>query len=216
MYHLSGHTQSPPGGWTFKIAELSVRAPKLAWVGPFHTFPDLVNEVVKRCKANGIAAPSIAEIEDQICQRTPAGTCRDELGQPSQQPGSMAVSAATFIQGTKTLFAWFRHGSVDEPEITRRSYICNQCPENRPIAGCSACALRDAHTIINAIVAHKWLPSDAVLHACSICNCSLRAKTRMRLEDILPHMTEEQKKRLPEKCWLVTGEPANAAADILT
>lgn len=216
MYHLSGHTQSPPGGWTFKIVELSVRAPKLAWVGPYHTYDDCYNETVKRCKANGITPPTREAFEDQICQRAPAGVCRDELGQPSQQPGSMAVSAATFIQGTKTLFAWFRHGSVDDNEIVRRSYICNQCPENRPIAGCSACALRDAHTVINAIVAHRSLPTDAVLHACSICNCSLRAKTRMRLDDILPHMTTAQKERLPEKCWLVAGEPTSAAADILT
>lgn len=215
--HLSGRTQAPPGGWLFKVDALSVRAPKLAWVGPFHTFGDLVGEVRKRCVANGLDVPDEAAIEDQICRRAGGGLCRDELGQPvvGARAGNFAVTAAAVVQGTKTLFSWWRNGSVSDNEVIRRTYICNACPENQPISGCRSCAMVDMHAVVNKIVVRP-LPTDAMLHACAVCGCSLKAKVRMKIGDVLPHMSPEQVQRLPDKCWLVADAVPNEAAEILT
>lgn len=199
--HLSSR-EVPPGGLSFKVTALAERAPRDAWVGPFNSIYDLEAEVTKRCKANNIPTPTTAEIEDQICQRLPPGYCRDESNRAPTTPGSMAIGLNDVINGTKALAKWFIHGSVDTPEIARRSYICNECPENRPISGCTGCAAASLHKVMNAIVV-KALPSDAVLHACSICHCSLPAKVRLRLDDLLPSMTTEQMARLPDKCWLI-------------
>lgn len=199
--HLSSR-EVPPGGLSYKVMELAERAPKDAWVGPFNSIYDLENEVTRRCKANGIPVPTTAEIEDQVCQRLPAGYCRDQENRAATQPGSMSVGLTEVIQGTKALARWFLHGSVDEAEIVRRTYICNECPENRPILGCQGCAASSLYSVINLIVARK-LPSDAVLGACGICRCSLPAKVRMQLDDAMKSLTAEQRTRLPDKCWLV-------------
>lgn len=198
---LPGHVECPPGGLAYKIQDLSERAPGIAWVTGYHTFFDLHNEVTRRCRANGIAPPTADDIEDQVCQRQPPGYCvRVVDGRPSTHAGSMALGLADVVAGTKALVGWFRHGPVAVEEIARRTSICNACPENRPISGCQGCAGRSLHSVMNAIVVRP-LPSDAVLHACTICHCSLKAKVRMRLDD-LPPLTPEQQARLPEPCWL--------------
>ena len=201
---LPNRSQAPPGGWRYKIEALAERAPHLVWVGPITTFYDLRTEVHKRCGANGITPPEDLEMEDQICQSLPAGYCTDTFGFPTKLSGRFAVLAQAFKQGTATMVTWFRHGRrrVDKDEILRRTYICNACPENRPIEGCSACAMRGVHKLVNEIVAGTELPTDNLLQACAICSCSLKAKTRLPLDDLLPHIPESQMKRIPEKCWL--------------
>lgn len=141
---LPNRSQAPPGSWRYRITALAERAPHLVWVGPITTFNDLVVEVGKRCSANGITPPDPLDIEDQICQSLPAGYCNDSFGFPTRASGTFAVLAATFRQGTATLLTWWRNGRrrVDANEIVRRTYICNSCPENRPIEGCTACASR--------------------------------------------------------------------------
>ena len=176
----------------------------MVWVGPITTFYDLRKEVHKRCEVNGIAPPEDMEMEDQICQGLPAGYCNDTYGFPTTVAGRFAVLAMTFKQGTATLARWWANGRrrVSKDEILRRTYICNACPENRPIEGCTACAMRGVHKIVNEIVAGTELPTDNLLQACGVCSCSLKAKTRIPLEDLKPHIPDSQWKRLPEKCWL--------------
>jgi len=200
VLHLSSR-EVPPGGLTYKILALAERAPQIAWVGPFNSVYDLKNEVNKRERANGLSLSTEAEIEDQICHRAPPGYCRDELQQPTMRPGSLSLSLHDVLSGTRALANWFRHGSVEEAEIIRRTRICNACPENRLISGCQGCAAAPLHAAMNAIVV-KPLPSDAVLHACTICKCSLKAKVRFHLED-LPALTPEQHALLPEACWMI-------------
>lgn len=198
--------QVPPGGLSYKIAALAEKAPREAWVGPFNALETLYSEVRKRCMANGIAVPSYSDVENDVCQRLQPGYCRDESGHTTTHPGVGALSLHDVREGTKALVGWFKHGSVPVEETIRRTYICNDCPENVPIAGCQGCAANTLYSIINAIVV-KPLPSDAVLGACGICKCSLKAKTRMKLDD-LPAMSAEQKARLPEKCWIIAEATA--------
>lgn len=213
---LTNRIQCPPGGWRYHVAALAERAPHLVWVGPTHTFNDLRADVLKRCSANGITPPSDEELEDQICQNLPAGYCVDLDGMPTRKSGSFAVMSSTFKQGTKTLYSWWKNGMkrVSKDEIVRRSYICNTCPENRAIEQCSACAMKAIHSIVNEIVADTKLPTDSLLKACSICQCSLVAKVRLPIEDLTPHIPEAQFKKLPATCW-IRGD-ASTVSDVLT
>jgi hypothetical protein len=197
----------PPGGFTFKIEALSVTAPRLAWVGPFNDTETLMKEANVREKANGVRLSTLADVEHQVCSRLPPGWCRDASNRATTHPGAGLLGLGDVIQGTKSLVGWLRHGSVAQEEIVRRTYVCNACPENRPIAGCQGCAASKLHSVMNAIVARP-LPSDAVLHACAICKCSLRAKVRMKLDDLLPHMSDAQRAALPDACWLLAGTSA--------
>lgn len=201
LLHVSSR-EVPPGGFTYKITALAERAPQAAWVGPFNDTETLTKEVNRRELANQLPPSSLMEVENQLCQRLPPGYCRDASNRSTTRPGSLALHLADVIIGTKTLAGWFRHGSVPNEEIIRRTRICNECPENLPIVGCQGCAGAPLRALVDAIVV-KPLPSDAVLGACGICKCGLKAKTRMKLEDILPHMPADQKARLPDKCWII-------------
>ena len=91
---------------------------------------------------------------------------------------------------------------VDRGEIERRSAICGVCSFNQEPAGCRGCnagSLRDA---IGKAVGGGTIPSDAILKACLICGCSLKAKTRIPNDIILDYMSNEQKNLLPAHCWL--------------
>lgn len=207
MLHLSNRNVGPPGSFRYRIVALADRAPALAMVGPYHSFRDLCNEVAKRCMANGLPVPSETAIEDQLCQSLPPGHCRDELGQVTLEPGNLALSLADVVQGTRTLASWFLNGRkrVTRDETVRRTYICNECPHNVSIAGCQGCSGHSLRALVNEVVANEPLPTDTMLGACNVCRCSLPAKVRMPLSDILPHMTADQKGQLWEKCWIRDG-----------
>src|SRR4029078_8964522 len=115
-----------------------------------------------------------------------------------------AMMLSDVLNGTRALAKWFVHGSVSNEEIVRRTYSCNDVPQTVRIHGCTGCAGAPLHALMNAIVV-KPLPSDAVLQSCAICKCSLKAKVRMQLDDVLPSMSEAQRAALPDACWLVAG-----------
>ena len=204
LLHISSR-EVPPGGLSYKILALAERAPQLAWVGPFNSVYDLANEVHRRERANGLPLSPESEIEDQICQRLPPGYCRDEMERRTEHAGSMALGLADVVAGTRALVGWVLHGSVPDEQIVARTYVCNECPENRPISGCQGCAGNTLRSIINKIVARP-LPSDSVLGACGACKCSLPAKVRMKLEDVVKGLDAEKRAKLWERCWITREE----------
>lgn len=187
--------QVPIGGFWYRLTD----PPGI--VGPFNDPETCYKETNRRLLANGKPPITQADVVQQNCERLPPGYCRDASGRRTKHAGAFSLTLPDVVAGTKALMKWAKHGSVPVEETVRRTYICNECPENVPIAGCQGCAASRLHSVMNAIVV-KPLPSDAVLGACSVCKCSLKAKTRMRLED-LPPLTAEQRARLPEGCWMI-------------
>lgn len=204
MLHLANPNLAPPGSFRLRLPELAAIDPHLANVGPFHALHDLENEINKRLVANGLAPLADAAVQDRLCQSLPPGSCWDELGQPTVDPGASSLSLADVLQGTRSLFSWFVNGRrrVSADEVVRRSYICNSCPLHRQIIGCQSCAGAPLRGLVNDIVGGQPLPTDTMLGSCGVCHCSLVAKTRMLASDVLPHMSSEQRKQLWEKCWL--------------
>lgn len=204
MLHISSR-DVPPGGLSYRINALTERAPQIAWVGPFNDSDTLTKEVNRRELANGLPPSSLAEVEHQICQRLPPGYCRDAANRGTLGSGALALTLSDVVAGTAALLRWFFHGSVADEQVVARSYVCNECPLNAPILGCQGCAGNTLRAIINRIVARP-LPSDAVLGACAACKCSLPAKTRMKLEDVVRGLDAEARARLWEKCWITREE----------
>ncbi len=201
MLTLQNKNETPPGGFRYRVDGLP---PEFQWVGPTHSFNDLRNDIRKRCSANGVSVPSDSEIEDQICRSLGPGRCNDENGVPWSGGVNNGLNLATIRQGTVTLLDWFMNGRerVSLDEASRRSSICIKCQFNQPIGDCTACAMKGLRDLVNQIVANQTLPTDTHLGACAICQCSLVAKTRMGLDTIRRHTSQDQLNLLPEHCWI--------------
>jgi hypothetical protein len=207
MLHLANPHVGPPGSFKARCADLALKDPGLATIGPFHAFRDLEVEWNKRRTANGLPPLSSSEIQHHLCQHLPPGWCVDEHNQPTHEAGSMSLTLADVARGTSALITWWRNGRqrVTDDEIVRRTYICNQCPLHVPVTGCQGCSGNALRAVINEIVANRSLPTDAMLGACSVCKCSLKAKTRLVTKDALSHMPAHQQRQLWHKCWLREG-----------
>ncbi len=204
MLHLGNPNLSPPGSFKILDAELGMVNPKLATLGPFHSLYDLENEWSKRRSANGLPPLSHEVMEDRVCALLPPGHCRDEMGQPTLDPGATALSLMDVTTGTIALATWFARGKrrVSADETVRRSYLCAECPWHRSIVGCTTCSGAALRGIINEIIGGVSIPTDSMLGACGVCKCSLVAKTRMHTEDALVGLSKEKKAQLWERCWL--------------
>lgn len=207
MLHLANPNVAPPGSFRIRDAELALKNPSIADVGPFHALRDLETALNKRRQANGLPALSVGAIENQLCQHLPPGHCVDEHNIPTFDPGAMSLTLQDAIRGTRTLLDWISKGSPRVPadEAVKRSYLCNECPLHVPIHGCQGCSGNALRSLVNEVVAGQKLPTDSMLGGCGVCKCSLPAKVRIPVEILLPHMSQEQKKALWERCWLREG-----------
>lgn len=209
---------TPPGLYRYRIPELTGPA---AMVTDFYAYNDLENEVVARYKRNGKPVPSDLrqQITDQLCQQLPPGWCRDGTGLFGWAK-QLLHEFQRILQGTITLADfWIREGKkrVSTEEIIRRSAICQGCAFNQPPTGCATCSMGALNRIVEAAVGGDRLPSDAGLEACAVCGCSLKVKSRLPLDVLQRHLTNEQKLQFPPAhgtfpgCWLREQEPnANA------
>lgn len=207
MLRLANPNVGPPGSFRLRDADLALKDPSLATIGPFHALRDLENAVNKRRTANGLPALTGDQVQDRLCAHLPPGYCVDEHNQPTIGPGGTALTLTDVARGTATLVTWWRNGRqrVSDDEIVRRTYICNQCPLHAPITGCQGCSGAALRAVINEIMANRTLPTDAMLGACAVCKCSLKAKTRLLAADALSHMTDMQRSSLWDRCWLRDG-----------
>lgn len=188
--------ETPPGGWIYTQFETGARLQA-------GSFIDLVSTVKKHRMANnipiGLAFDS--EIEDQICQRMPAGVC-DRTGQPVWK--GQAFDLETVLRGTRTIASWFIGGrkKAEPKEIVRRTAICSSCYLNQPVQGCASCGMGAMHELVNSIVGSGEFEGSGNLHSCLACACALKAKIQMPLELLQRHTSEETNEQLPEWCWL--------------
>ena len=200
---------TPPGLYRYRIPELTGPA---AMVTDFYAYNDLENEVVARYKRNGKAVPGDLrqQITDQLCIQLPPGWCRDGAGLFGWAR-QLLHEFQRILSGTIVLADWWVSTGkkrVPTEEIIRRSAICQGCAFNQPPTGCSGCSMGALNKIVEAAVGNDRLPSDAGLEACAVCGCNLRVKTRIGLDVLQRHLTDEQKMQFPPAhngwagCWL--------------
>ncbi len=200
---------TPPGLYRYRIPELTGPA---AMVIDHYAYNDLEAEVVARYKRNGLAVPGDLrqQITDQLCKQLPVGYCRDGTGLFGWAR-QLLHEFQRILQGTITLADWWLAAGkkrVSTEEVIRRSAICQGCAFNQAPTGCASCSMGALNRIVEAAVGNDRLPSDAGLEACAVCGCVLRIKTRLPLDVLQRHLTDEQKMQFPpahgtwKGCWL--------------
>lgn len=195
MYAIERKDEVPPGGWKYFQQETKT------WFNA-PSFDELLEKVRRHRLANNIPLGMEwkYEIERQICERMPAGVCKQD-GQDFA--GGVRLDFETVFRGTKTLADWFIHGreKVSLQESADRAAICAVCAFNVEIEGCAGCARGKIHELVNVIVGSDKFNNESYLRACSKCGCSLRAIVRLPLEIIQRNTPDELDSSLPTHCW---------------
>lgn len=181
----------PPGGWRFKVNDLTLKA---------GTFPALKSLVERHYSANGWDFDEI-RWEEELCDQLNLGDTHCGEPPPPDLKGRV-VGLHDLEQFAHTATEWFKAGGkcVPQEEADRRAEICSKCPENLNLTGCWAC-----FAIIRGLTAlfGKKTQYDKELRSCNVCGCTLKAKVHMP-EEIM-HATPQPRKPWPEWCWMKEG-----------
>lgn len=201
---LNNHSVSPPGGWSYRVAETGQRFRN-------HPTPEsLRRALASHCKLHNLPLPTDAQIEDQLCKAlgpAAADWCVDsESGEAQRAYPGMAACTLTFTQvlsATRTLFSWLVKGRkrVEGAEAERRARICSTCTENQIVHGCTSCSMPALKEAVNQVVAGGTTTVDGALNGCCICGCSLKALVWLPLDLLQARMPAAENARLPAHCW---------------
>jgi hypothetical protein len=120
-----------------------------------------------------------------------------------------AGSVNRVAAGVRTLLDWLGSGGrpVDTAEAESRAAICVTCPLNKPGNFLSYFTAPVAKEIGLQLEMKNKLSlktsKDNKLHICTGCDCPLQMKLWTPMEHILKFTTEETKKRLDARCWIL-------------
>jgi hypothetical protein len=209
----------PPRGWRFACPALNYRSRT-----ENNSLKQCLREMTQFYRDNDQPMPDdpVRYIEQAMCEELGPEWC--EGFDPSVVKSTAPViTVADFEQGMVTMghnlgrsIAEGRRITVEFDEVVRRAHICATsggtkfpCRFNTPISGCSGCVgsvgkimAKAAGAVANLIVGCPETPDDKFLNSCAICKCNLKAKICVPLDIIRQHMTEEQKVKLPDFCWI--------------
>jgi len=179
------------GGWWYPVEQTQV-------IFRSFGFNDLVDQVAKHYKGNGITPPSNlrATMEDWWCSTNSGSECGDAPPIPSHDIRSLG---ARFL---RTFKAYIENGGQPEPqeEVERRAAICAGCPMNVSDASwCQGCFLTSL-VAKAASLATSWTSSrDSELKSCGVCGC----RTALKIH-IPKHVMVEKElaDKWPDHCWM--------------
>jgi hypothetical protein len=223
---LANRNHFIPGGFRFVQPEISDKE-----LGDVNTsFDVLVNRVIELRKANpalakknnlsldhAAVANEVDAYNTAICQAhgwTQFITTYSPFPQASRSPllsrlENAAGSVNRVAAGVRTLLDWLGSGGrpVDSLEAEQRASICGACPLNKPGDWKSYFTQPVAREIgLQLEMKHKLnlkTSRDDALNVCTGCDCPLKLKVWTPMEHILRFTTEETKKRLDARCWIL-------------
>lgn len=204
MPHLPNLTNTPPGGWRYTVPETGIVR------GPFSGWHQLYDDLKSHYQATGYKIPEniFDLVEQSICKDFP-----EYCGAPTsfiQRVGNALKSMGhTFNAAHRCLITLVSHraGSGERPsqqQINARAEVCASCPMNQDLEFCSTCNIATLNRLVQKIAGSMTTPFDAQLKSCAVCHCNLKAKIATKHEAIWNFMPEDQKKLLPETCWIKT------------
>jgi len=129
--------------------------------------------------------------------------------------GNVAVGAERVAAGVNLLIEWIGSGGKPvEPELSeKRSVVCAACPKNdikRSFQSYFTAPLAEKIRVQLEIKNDLRLKTlqDEKLGICTGCDCVLRLKVHTPLEHILKHTSDDTKKRLDPRCWILSEAKA--------
>jgi hypothetical protein len=227
---LANRNQFPPGGFQFLQPETGWQAP--AWM----SFDVLVTAVIQHRKANPAlvakhnwpmdytsVANEVDAFNTQICiahgwtQFVSKSGPNDPFSQASRSPLRARLAAAAgsverVAAGVRTLLDWVGKGGkpVDRDVAEKRAQICTECPLNQhgdwkryftePLAKEISLQLEMKNSLKLATL------YDSRLNVCTGCDCPLKLKVWAPLNYIVDSMSDDTRKRLDRKCWILSEE----------
>lgn len=112
------------------------------------------------------------------------------------------------MAGADTLVDWIASGAEAVPgeKSAERALVCSSCPKNgqgdllsyftRPAAE----AIR--RTVQRKLEMQLTTPSDDTLGICTVCDCPLKLKVHLPIENIGKKLAAVTRSELPEWCWI--------------
>jgi len=201
---LPNHTSAPPGGWRCKV-------PETGQTFSGHSEYQLITQLRAHYKANGYPEPADykAMIEADICSKQPEYCTGSN---PAMVP-AIGFTFHTVLQGTRTIGQWLWQSGlkgarqyVPQPLADSRAKVCLRCPFNDEPQGCTSCNSKAMKEALRIVIGNRTTPFDDQLKSCRICQCGLSGKVQLPHQVLYDNMTDEQKARLPDYCWLVTEQ----------
>jgi hypothetical protein len=117
--------------------------------------------------------------------------------------------------GVRTLIDWVGHGGkpVGAKLATDRADVCRLCPKNRRAhwqdwAKDKLAASIKAQLEVRTAM-RMTTPHDDQLMTCDACLCWLPLKVHTPLQHILSHQSEEVRRLLDPRCWIITEQVDN-------
>lgn len=196
MRRLINSTIVPPGGFRFLVRETGT------WVRGAHR-GDLYTKVKKHCESNEIEPPTLAEIEDQICESLDGSVCMHDDGKPYQQSVVRPLTLREVLTASVTMGEWMLKGGnkVPQEEADRRALECTRCPKNKFFTDCTACNLNKVRNMAERFIGKAKTKYDGQLNNCEICGCTNKVQVWVPLEILQKHLTSKVNEALPDWCW---------------
>jgi len=128
---------------------------------------------------------------------------------PSSRLASLRRGVSASVVGAETLVVWLKSGAeaVPEPQANARAAVCVRCPKHGK-GDWTAIFTRPASEAIRVAVEQRkeWKLStefDDELNICEACNCPMKLKVHMPLDQIRAKMKPEVWESLPgDICWM--------------
>lgn len=198
MLYLLDRTTVPPGGFKYLCTETGT------WITAA-SHHELIGSVRRHLSANvlPISATLEQDVEHSLCATLPPGICMHKDPQIQlQETRVRKLSIAEVVSATLSIGEFLLRGRerVSPEEANRRAKICTTCPFNQPAGDCTTCSHTSIREVVEKVVGGAQTDSDAALHSCYVCGCTLKAAVWMPL-DILQRHAGENLKTLPEWCW---------------
>lgn len=151
-----------------------------------------------------LPANALSYFETAACRAQASGSrlCRfHDEGTPVLNREARVLRLGDVLNFLGTAKRWFTGGCelVDQQEAQRRADICQRCPMNMEVGGCSGC-VDFAGQVLN-VLGDRRVQGISTLRSCGVCACSLPALVFMPLEVLSKHAD------LPGHCWQKQNSP---------
>lgn len=231
MPRLKNRQLQIPGGLKFFQPETKFQTQ------PFMSFDTIVRAVISHRQANPFLMRQHgwpveqAAVENEIdafnanlCARMGwndyiIGTDSPPLSTPPQRH-HLLLQSGRLAAGAKTLVEWIGSGAEAVPtELSnKRAEICAGCPKNGVADLTSWFTMPVSQAIRAAINLRKeWklsTPFDEKLGVCDACACPLHLKVHMPIDRIMARLSDESKRELDARCWILAESRPETVSEV--
>lgn len=129
-----------------------------------------------------------------------------ELQNEGAELKSERLTIADMIKGSRATIQYATGKAASNPEILRRSRICEACELKATVSDCMSCGASGkisnlVNTIRSARGQEVQIPKTISDKFCGVCKCSLATLVVTKFKDLATESEQKQNDR-PDYCWL--------------